>query len=114
MFFRKLFSGLGGGSSPKVPHGKPGARAYAVGDVHGCLVQLNRLIARIEADLDERPVKEAFLVFVGDLIDRGPDSAGVIERLRTYSPPGAAFSTTGSITAASNAPRAMESRPISS
>ena len=88
MVFRKLFSGLGSGSARKAPHGKPGARAYAVGDVHGCLEQLNRLIEQIEADLDERPVKEAFLVFVGDLIDRGPDSAGVIERLRTYSRPG--------------------------
>jgi serine/threonine protein phosphatase 1 len=88
MLFRKLFSGLGGSSARKVPHGKPGARAYAVGDVHGCLVQLNRLIDQIEADLDERPVKEAFLIFVGDLIDRGPDSAGVIERLRSYSRPG--------------------------
>ncbi|HEY0327401.1 MAG TPA: metallophosphoesterase family protein [Allosphingosinicella sp.] len=88
MLFRKLFSGLGGSSARKVPHGKPGARAYAVGDVHGCLVQLNRLIDQIEADLDERPDKEAFLIFVGDLIDRGPDSAGVIERLRSYSRPG--------------------------
>ena len=88
MVFRKLFSGLGGSSARKMPHGKPGARAYAVGDVHGCLVQLNRLIEQIEDDLEERPVKEAFLVFVGDLIDRGPDSAGVIERLRTYSRPG--------------------------
>lgn len=88
MVFRKLLSSLGGGSGPKVPRGKPGARAYAIGDVHGCLVQLDRLIKQIEGDLDERPVKEAFLVFVGDLIDRGPDSAGVIERLRTYSRPG--------------------------
>ncbi|MFN3724749.1 MAG: metallophosphoesterase family protein [Allosphingosinicella sp.] len=88
MVFRKLFSSLGGDSGPKVPHGKSGARAYAIGDVHGCLAQLDRLIGRIEADLDARPVKEAFLIFVGDLIDRGPDSAGVIERLRTYSRPG--------------------------
>lgn len=88
MFLRKLLSGLGSGSSPKAPHGKPGARAYAVGDVHGCLAQLDALIGRIEADLDARPVREAFLVFVGDLIDRGPDSRGVIERLRTYSRPG--------------------------
>lgn len=88
MFLRKLFSGLGGGSGSNVPSGKPGARAYAIGDVHGCLVQLDRLIGRIEADLDDRPVRQAFLILVGDLIDRGPDSAGVIERLRTYSRPG--------------------------
>ena len=88
MVFRKLLSSLGGGSGPKAPHGKPGARAYAIGDVHGCLAQLDRLIGCIEDDLEDRPVKEAFLIFVGDLIDRGPDSAGVIERLRTYSRPG--------------------------
>ena len=87
MFLRKLLN-LGGAAAPKQAHGKPGARAYAVGDVHGCLDQLNRLIEGIEADLAQRPVKEAFLIFVGDLIDRGPDSRGVIERLRTYERPG--------------------------
>lgn len=88
MFLRKLLNGLGGGSAVRTPCGKPGVRAYTVGDVHGCLDQLNQLIEQIEADLEERPVREAFLVFVGDLIDRGPDSAGVIERLRTYKRPG--------------------------
>jgi len=84
MVLRRLLKGIGGGSDPKPARGKPNARAYAVGDVHGCLAQLNRLIARVEADLEARPVGEAYLIFVGDLIDRGPDSAGVIERLRTY------------------------------
>jgi serine/threonine protein phosphatase 1 len=88
MVLRKLFSSLGGTSSSKQPHGKPGARAYAVGDVHGCLAQLDQLLAQIDSDLNVRPVGEAFLVFVGDLIDRGPDSRGVIERLRTYQRPG--------------------------
>lgn len=86
--FRKILAGLGGTSSPKPPAGKPGSRAYAVGDVHGCLHLLEDLLARIEADLAARPVGEAYLVFVGDLIDRGPDSRGVIERLRTYRRPG--------------------------
>ncbi len=80
MVFRKLF----GGSAAKAPRGKAGARAYAIGDVHGCKSLLEDLIGKIEADLAARPVGEAWLVLVGDLIDRGPDSAGVIELLRTY------------------------------
>lgn len=85
MVFRKLFSRS---AASRQPRGKSGARAYAIGDVHGCLILLEQLLAKIEADLDARPVGEAFLVFVGDLIDRGPDSAGVIERLRRYDRPG--------------------------
>lgn len=69
------------------PSGPPGARAYAVGDVHGRLDLLDAMLARIAADLDERPVGKAFLVFLGDLIDRGPDSRGVIERLQGLSMP---------------------------
>ncbi|HEY0114516.1 MAG TPA: metallophosphoesterase family protein [Allosphingosinicella sp.] len=72
------------GSHRREPEGKAGARAYVVGDVHGCLAELEALLAKVEEDLDRRPAGEAFLIFVGDLIDRGPDSAGVLERLRTY------------------------------
>lgn len=57
-----------------------GWRIYAIGDVHGCLDQLNRLLGAIEADLNQRPAK-AHLIFLGDLVDRGPDSAGVVNRL---------------------------------
>lgn len=48
---------------------------YAVGDIHGQLGQLDRALELIEADGDG-PV-----VFVGDYVDRGPDSWGVIDRL---------------------------------
>lgn len=61
------------------PSGKPGARAYAIGDIHGCLEQAERLLALIEADNAERADAETYVVFLGDLIDRGPDSKGVIE-----------------------------------
>jgi serine/threonine protein phosphatase 1 len=61
-----------------------GVRAYAIGDVHGCLGLLNQLLASVEKDLETNPVNRAFLILLGDLVDRGPDSAGVIERLRTY------------------------------
>lgn len=52
---------------------------YAVGDIHGCRDLLDDLLAQIAADAGERPCR---LVFVGDYIDRGPDSAGVVARLR--------------------------------
>jgi serine/threonine protein phosphatase 1 len=66
----------------------PGQRVYAVGDVHGCLEQLHELHAGIAADLARQPVDAPLLVHLGDYIDRGPDSAGVIEYLRTGAAPG--------------------------
>jgi serine/threonine protein phosphatase 1 len=60
-----------------VPHGQ---RVYAIGDVHGCRAELDRLLDRIASDCDSAPA-ETHLIFVGDLVDRGPDSAGVVERL---------------------------------
>lgn len=70
-----------------MPAGKEGARAYAIGDVHGRLDLLDRMIAHVERDLAERPAEQAYLVTLGDLVDRGPDSRGVIERLRLYRHP---------------------------
>jgi len=69
---------------PHLPRGARGHRAYVVGDIHGRLDLLEELLARIDADLKGRPARKALLVFVGDLIDRGPHSAQVVERLRTY------------------------------
>lgn len=66
------------------PTGPRGQRAYVVGDIHGRLDLLDRLLALIEADLADRPVKKATVIFVGDLIDRGPNSNQVVERLRIY------------------------------
>jgi serine/threonine protein phosphatase 1 len=71
-------------SSKTAPSGAPGYRAYAVGDVHGRLDLLEQLLARIHSELQHRPATKTLLVFVGDLIDRGPSSAHVIERLRNY------------------------------
>ncbi|KQN22950.1 serine/threonine protein phosphatase [Sphingomonas sp. Leaf33] len=63
--------------------GPAGKRLYAVGDIHGRLDLLDDLLGRIEDDILARPIGTAAVVFLGDLIDRGPDSAGVVERLRT-------------------------------
>jgi serine/threonine protein phosphatase 1 len=78
---RKLFSRSAAPSGPK------GHRAYVIGDVHGCIDLLDRLLSLIETDIAEQPARKVSIVFLGDLIDRGPGSAQVIERLRTYSPP---------------------------
>jgi serine/threonine protein phosphatase 1 len=67
--------------------GPPGCRAYAIGDVHGRLDLLVDLLAMIEADNARRPAAKTWLVFLGDLIDRGPDSRGVVDLLATR-PPG--------------------------
>ena len=82
-FFSRMF---GGDSAKPPPRGAEGYRAYAVGDVHGRLDLLDRLLATIEDDIAGRPRAQNLVVFLGDLIDRGPQSAGVIERLRTWQP----------------------------
>ncbi len=51
---------------------------YAVGDIHGCADLLDGLLVAIEAHAAGRPRN---IVFIGDYIDRGPDSARVIETL---------------------------------
>jgi serine/threonine protein phosphatase 1 len=51
---------------------------FAVGDVHGCLDKLQRLLMACEAYAGARPTR---YVFLGDYIDRGPQSRGVIELL---------------------------------
>lgn len=72
-------------SEPAAP---VGYRAYVIGDIHGRLDLLENLLAKIHAELQRAPAARTSLVFVGDLIDRGPSSAEVIERLRTYRRPG--------------------------
>lgn len=59
-----------------------GVRVYAVGDIHGRLDLLDDLLARIGNDDARRGPAETSIIFLGDLVDRGPDSAGVVERLR--------------------------------
>ena len=53
-------------------------RLLAIGDIHGCLIQLQRLLEEV------RPTADDQVVFLGDYIDRGPDSAKVIQELITF------------------------------
>ena len=63
---------------PTLPQGQ---LLYAVGDIHGRLDLLESLLGLIEHDVASRQADQRTLVFVGDYIDRGPDSRGVVERL---------------------------------
>jgi serine/threonine protein phosphatase 1 len=53
---------------------------YAIGDIHGSLDKLKALIAACRGHADGR---DMLLVFLGDYIDRGPDSAGVVRLVLT-------------------------------
>jgi serine/threonine protein phosphatase 1 len=59
----------------------PGERIYAIGDVHGCLDRLVALHEAIAEDIVARPVERTTLVHLGDYVDRGADSAQVIDWL---------------------------------
>jgi serine/threonine protein phosphatase 1 len=76
---RLLRRGADAASAYAVP---PGRRVYAIGDIHGRRDLLDDLVTRIDADDAARGPARTSLVFLGDLVDRGPDSSGVIDRLR--------------------------------
>src|SRR5277367_2652493 len=63
-----------------------GQRAYAIGDIHGCVEQLAALHHAIADDLAARPVAEPVLIHLGDYVDRGPDSAAVVALLAAGPP----------------------------
>lgn len=56
-------------------------RVYAVGDIHGCLEQLKALQERILQDAAKSRAERKVVVYLGDYVDRGPESRGVIDHL---------------------------------
>lgn len=64
-----------------LPRGKTGERAYAIGDIHGCLEETKDLLSKIRIHNDYLDEAKTYLIFLGDIIDRGPNSKGVIELL---------------------------------
>lgn len=54
------------------------SRVFVVGDVHGSLPELNALVEKLEYDYDAGDR----LILAGDLVDKGPDSIGVIRRAK--------------------------------
>lgn len=65
-----------------------GLRVYAVGDIHGRPDLLGELLDLIRRDNSLRPPAETRVIFLGDYIDRGPDSKGVIATLAGGLPEG--------------------------
>jgi serine/threonine protein phosphatase 1 len=64
----------------------PGQWVYAIGDVHGCADRLAAMHDAIADDLAVRPTEAPLLVHLGDYVNRGPDSAGVVARLAAGPP----------------------------
>ncbi|WP_164854875.1 metallophosphoesterase family protein [Devosia sp. 1566] len=75
------------GERPRLRASTDPAVVYAVGDVHGCLDLLEQLEGMILADAASY-AGEKWLVMLGDYVDRGPRSAGVIEHLLAPPPDG--------------------------
>ncbi len=63
---------------PRIPDG---IRIYAIGDIHGRADLLAQVLRRVDADLRSNPVPHSIEVFLGDYIDRGPDSQRVLDQL---------------------------------
>ena len=61
-----------------------GERVYAVGDIHGRLDLFERMIDLIEADDAASEPARTTVILLGDLVDRGPDSAAVVARARAW------------------------------
>ncbi len=60
--------------------------AYVIGDIHGCYDELCELLELIERDAKSLEESPKYIVFLGDLMDRGPKSYEVVEHLRTFDP----------------------------
>ena len=62
-------------SAPRVPDDTV---VWAVGDIHGCLDLLKALVDGIVADAASSDASRKVVIFLGDYIDRGPESRGVL------------------------------------
>ena len=73
-------------ASPAAPQSAvpAGERVYAVGDVHGRADLFHALIAAVDADDAQRGTARTTIILLGDLVDRGTDSAGVIALAREW------------------------------
>src|ERR1022692_4667080 len=56
-------------------------RLYIVGDIHGRSDLLDRIVDEIHRDIERYGYRECLTITLGDYVDRGPDSRGVLDRL---------------------------------
>jgi serine/threonine protein phosphatase 1 len=77
----KNFSAERTAPEPPPPQVPKGVRVYAIGDIHGRADLLHRLLSLIEEDARGARKAETVLVYLGDYIDRGPDSREVVDRV---------------------------------
>jgi serine/threonine protein phosphatase 1 len=82
--FNKLKALFGESAKPDRPQVPAGERVYAVGDIHGRLDLMVSIAEAIEADDAKRGAADTTVILLGDLVDRGPDSAGVIKAARMW------------------------------
>lgn len=61
-----------------------GERIYAIGDIHGCFAQFQRLAEAIEHDAGHAAPARNTVILLGDLVDRGPRSAEVVDFARRW------------------------------
>ena len=71
-------------SPPRVPEGQ---RIYAIGDIHGRADLLRSLFDHMVDDLKRFPIDDTLCIFLGDYVDRGPDSQAVLELLTALASP---------------------------
>lgn len=77
----KLFRSRATVAAPTAPAVPDGTVVWAVGDIHGRLDLLQPLVEAIAADLQASAATRKVVIFLGDYIDRGPDSRGVLQLL---------------------------------
>ncbi|NND49987.1 MAG: serine/threonine protein phosphatase [Rhizobiales bacterium] len=77
-----IFQRRRGNSAAAVQAALPaGTVVHAVGDVHGRSDLLDEVFSRIDRDRADYPDHKAIEIYLGDYVDRGPDSSGVVDRL---------------------------------
>lgn len=79
--FLKIFQGQSKKKRANVPDGQ---RVYVIGDIHGRLDLFDALVRAIEEDDKDREPDETVVILLGDLVDRGPESSGVIKLARLW------------------------------
>src|SRR6478736_3353747 len=78
---KQMFTRSADTAAPAIPSGQ---RVYAVGDIHGRCDLFEALVEAIEADDAAAGPADTTVVLLGDLVDRGADSAGVVALAREW------------------------------